>query len=202
MTRMRSISAALAALCAVHVYAQNTSARDFINEMTIANMAEVELGRMASSRGHSADVKAFGDMMITDHTQANTELSRIASQMNVPVAKELDQKHKDLSAKLSKLAGPAFDREYVNAMVMGHQEVEVKLRARATTKMTSTAPGTSTATTGTSSTPGSTLPGDRPAGTSGSVPQGERELNEWATKTLPAVQHHLSRAKELQRTVK
>jgi putative membrane protein len=205
MTRLRSTSAAfaLAALCASHLYAQNTSARDFINEMAIANMAEVELGRLATSRARSADVKAFGEMMVKDHTQANMDLSRIASQMNVTLPKELDQKHKDLSAKLSKLTGAAFDREYVAAMVMGHQEVEGKLRARATTKTTSTSPGASTATTGTSSTPGSTLPGDKATtGTSGSAPQGERDVNEWATKTLPTVQHHLNRAKELQKTVK
>jgi predicted outer membrane protein len=205
MTRRRSISAAfaLAALCASTLYAQNTSARDFINDMAIASMAEVELGRLATSRAQSADVKAFGEMMVKDHTQANMDLSRIASQMNVTLPKDLDQKHKDLAAKLSKLTGAAFDREYVNAMVTGHQDVEGKLRARAATKMTSATPGTSAASTGTSSTPGSTLPGDRvTAGTSGSASEGERDVNAWATKTLPTVQHHLTRAKELQRTVK
>lgn len=167
MTRMRSTSAALAlaALCATYVYAQN-SAGDFISEMTIAGMAEVELGRLAITRAQSADVKAFGEMMVTDHTKAGMELSRIASQMNIEQPKELDQKHKDLSAGLRALMGAAFDREYMNAMVAGHEEVESTLRVRVT------------------------------------APQGEHALIDWATKTLPTVQQHLAKARDLQMQVK
>jgi hypothetical protein len=99
--------------------------------MTIANLAEVQLGKMASEKASNSDVKSFGQMMVKDHTQANNELKQIASQLNVQPPAQLDQKHKDLSDKLSKLNGAEFDREYINAMVMGHEEVLGKLRARA-----------------------------------------------------------------------
>ena len=35
-------------------------AREFINQMSIAGMAEVQLGMLASERGTNPDVKAFG----------------------------------------------------------------------------------------------------------------------------------------------
>lgn len=65
--------------------------RDFINEMAIAGMAEVEPGR---GWRHNAPRIAFAEMMVTDHTQANAELTRIASQMKIQLPKQLDQKHR------------------------------------------------------------------------------------------------------------
>ena len=103
--------------------------------MTIAGLAEVQLGKMATERAANADVKAFGQMMVKDHTQANNELKQLASQLKVQTPTELDQKHKELVDKLSKLQGSEFDREYMNAMVQGHQEVLGKLRARAETTL-------------------------------------------------------------------
>src|SRR4029453_3801856 len=94
-------------------------------------LAEVQLGKMASEKGSNADVKSFGQMMVKDHTQANNDLKKVASQLNVQPPAQIDQKHKDLSDKLSKLSGAEFDREYMNAMVMGHEEVLGKLRAHA-----------------------------------------------------------------------
>jgi len=96
-------------------------------------MAEVQLGRLASERASDAEVKAFGQMMVNDHSQANAELKQVASQLNVPVATQLDQKHRDLAERLSKLTGATFDREYMAAMVEGHQEVAAKLRTHAGT---------------------------------------------------------------------
>ena len=75
------------------------------------------------------DVKAFGQMMVKDHTRANTEVTQIAKQLNVTPPTHLDMKHRELIDRLSKLKGAEFDREYVTAMVMGHEEVSAKLRA-------------------------------------------------------------------------
>jgi putative membrane protein len=194
MNLVNSISAlAIAALCAAPAGAQNRpatqtphDARTFIHDLTIAGMAEVELGRMATQRGQHADVKAFGEMMVKDHTQAGTELKRVATSMNVQQPAELDQKHKDLHTKLSKLSGAAFDREYMNAMIMGHQEVEAKVRTRATPAMAQNTTSRPTGTTGDPST----------------ATSGERQLNAWATKALPTVQHHLARAKDIQGRLK
>jgi putative membrane protein len=148
------------------------SAREFVSQLGIAGLAEVQLGQMASERAANADVKAFGQMMVKDHSQANKDLSQVAMQLNIPMPTQIDQKHKDLSDRLSKLQGAAFDREYMNAMVQGHQEVLGKLRAQS---------------------------GTHPAGHEA---QKDQALTQWVAKATPVVQQHLDRAMEVQSKVK
>jgi putative membrane protein len=184
--------------------------------MTIAGLTEVQLGKMATERAASADVKAFGQMMVKDHSQAGDELKKVAAQLKIQQPTQLDQKHKDLVDKLSKLQGAEFDREYINAMVQGHQEVLGKVRARVEMKVP--APGAAAGGHGAGEHPA----GEHPAGagargrdiaetkppaqlpaadTAGGGP-GEQQLTQWAAKVMPTVQMHLDRARELQAKVK
>jgi putative membrane protein len=188
--------------------ASSTDGPTFVNRLAIAGMTEVQLGRLAAERAQSADVKAFGQMMVEDHTKAGKELMQIAKQSNMPWPTELDQKHRDLVDRLSMLQGAAFDREYMNAMVSGHQEVAGELRARTGNRMTSTLPGQGAP----SAPPTPGAPGNQtsgrvpdtgqsPVGTSGES-QGNQALTQWATNALPTVQRHLARAQELQQKIK
>jgi len=103
---------------------------DFVHDLAIANMAEVELGKMATERATNADVKKFGRMMVEDHTAAGDKLKAVASQHHISVPAALDDKHRDLQEKLAKLQGADFDREYMDAMVDGHEAVVDKLESR------------------------------------------------------------------------
>jgi putative membrane protein len=159
--------------------------RDFVSELLEVNTAEVQLGTMASERGGSADVKQFGQMMVQDHTRAGEELQQIASRYQIPrQGAALDEKHRDLIDRLSKLRGSEFDREYINAMVQGHEDVLDKLQARVDER-------------------------DRLAVATGQAERNknvkpedadnriEASLNAWAAETLPAVKNHLERAKAI-----
>jgi putative membrane protein len=84
------------------------------------NAAEVELGRMASGKAQNARVKEFADMMVKDHGQALSKLRPL--QGNSAADIKPNAKHQQLSDRLSKLSGAEFDREYMKAMVAGHQE--------------------------------------------------------------------------------
>lgn len=95
----------------------------FVRNMAMAGMAEVELGKLAAQRATNAEVKAFAQMMIKDHTAANDALKQVATSTNVTLPTGLDQTHRDLSTRLSKLQGAEFDREYMAAMVSGHEKV-------------------------------------------------------------------------------
>jgi predicted outer membrane protein len=180
------------------VQAARPDAREFINQMSIAGMAEVQLGMLASERGTNADVKAFGQMMVKDHSQANKELSQIAAQLKLQPPKELDAKHRDLANRLSKLQGAEFDREYMTAMVQGHEEVLEELRAFTGNQLTTNAPAErprASAGQGeqTSAQRGA---GSAATGTTGGT-QGEQALIQWGTKTVPVVQQHLERARSI-----
>ena len=149
-------------------------AREFVNRMGAAGLAEVELGKLASERAMDADVKAFAQMMVRDHSRADDELSKIASQLNIQMPTQLDPVHRELVDRLSKLKGE-FDREYMAAMVKGHEDVAGLLR--------------------------SFTSADRPIGTSGRA-RGEQALMEWAVKTMPTVERHLERARQIQQKLK
>jgi putative membrane protein len=112
--------------------ASNVSAgdRDWINDMAADGMAEVELGKLAADHGLSADVKKFGQMMVTDHTKGNDELKQVASRFNIAPPPGMDDKHRDLYEKLSKLQGNDFDKQYMDAMVDGHEHAVDKLDDR------------------------------------------------------------------------
>src|SRR3954468_8308036 len=85
---------------------RSSADRDFIQDMMNDGQAEVQLGKMASERAASADVKRFGQMMVKDHTKAGDELKQIATPYNIqPDPAKKDDKHHDLMDKLSKLRG-------------------------------------------------------------------------------------------------
>lgn len=96
--------------------------RDFVKEAATGGLAEVELGNLAKQKGGSADVKQFGDRMVTDHSKANQELKDWAQQKNIILPNDLDPKHKALRDKLSKLSGDQFDKAYMREMVSDHEK--------------------------------------------------------------------------------
>ncbi|MFL6275107.1 MAG: DUF4142 domain-containing protein [Blastocatellia bacterium] len=96
--------------------------RDFMSKAAVGGMEEVALGRLATQKGANADVKAFGQRMVDDHSRAGNELNSLAAQKNVTLPTALDQEHQADVDKLSKLSGAAFDREYMSMMVKDHVE--------------------------------------------------------------------------------
>ena len=154
-------------------------AREFVHDVSIMNHAEVEMAQLALERAESPEVKQFAQMMIRDHTKSGNELKQAVSRHNVDVTMQMDAKHQSLMEKLKKLRGPEFDREYMNAMVEGHQDARDLIDSRA---------GDSRAT-GT-------------AGTTGTQADNHDEaldnaVKQWATQALPAVERHLNRAEEI-----
>ena len=96
--------------------------RSFAHEAAIGGMAEVELGKLASDKATSADVKQFGQRMVDDHSKANDDLKEWAQKANVTLPTQLDAKHKATRDRLAKLSGAAFDRAYMHDMVQDHEK--------------------------------------------------------------------------------
>jgi putative membrane protein len=102
------------------------SDEQFVQQVSAAGLAEVNLGRLAVDQASSAEVRKFGQRMIDDHTNANDELKKIADNERFTVAKEMDKKQRDLSDKLLKMKGEEFDKAFMKHMVKDHKEA-VKL---------------------------------------------------------------------------
>lgn len=104
----------------------------FVKEAAVGGLMEVELGNLAKQNAASADVKQFGDRMVTDHGKANDELKQWASQKSVTLPTELDAKHKAIHDRLAKLNGAAFDKAYMENMVSDHKQDVAKFRKEST----------------------------------------------------------------------
>jgi putative membrane protein len=174
--------------------------KDFVHDVSIANMAEIELGRLAAQRGTNAQVKKFGQMMVDDHTKAGDKLMTIASQHSIAMATELDDKHRDLREKLTKLQGAEFDREYIDAMVDGHQDVLDKLGSRVDKEsLEKYKAKTTDQATGEKVKQEVEATAITPEKSDNAI---TASINQWAATSYPVVQAHLQTAKTIQNTFK
>jgi len=169
--------------------------RAFVKDAAIANMAEIELSRSALDRSPSADVKKFAQMMVDDHPAAADKLKALATQHNLEVPAELDDKHRDLREKLAAKQGLDFDKDYAEAMVEGHQAFTDKLEARidrdTLSKWKETFVGKNTAEV--KAVAIAAEKSDNPI---------TFALNQWAAETYPVAYAHLEAAKAMRDGVK
>jgi putative membrane protein len=174
--------------------------KTFVNDMIIANMGEVELGKLAVERSSNAEVKKFGQMMIDDHTKAGDKLKAVASAHNIPIPTDLDSKHRDLRDRLAKLNGSAFDHEYMEAMVDGHKDVADKLESRIdTAKLAEYKAQLADRLAGKKVEERAEVIAVLPEKSDNVVTMA---INEWAAQTYPVVQAHLEAARVLDKALK
>lgn len=176
---------------------QKTDLGGFVQQAAIANMAEVQLGQLANQKSQNADVKRFAQMMVDDHTKGLNELKQAASGAPVQFPTQVDDKHKQLHQKLSGLSGPAFDREYMKAMVDGHREVEKLLLSRAGHNE---AEGQHSGAARTSTERASAEKGAA-VKTEASADAAAEKVNQWAAQKLPTTRAHLKQAEQINEKV-
>ena len=104
----------------------------FMNQTATEGMAEVEMGKVASDHALSSEVRQFAAQMISDHTKANEELDKIASEKLLRVPKDLDAEHKAKIDILRKKTGAEFDKSYMQAQVSDHDKMQQLLAAEVT----------------------------------------------------------------------
>ena len=99
----------------------STADRDFLLAAAQGGITEVKLGELAAQKGTRDDVKAFGQMMVRDHTAINGDLKALAAQKAVTLPDSLDAEHQGMVDKLAALTGAEFDEAYVAAMIKDHE---------------------------------------------------------------------------------
>jgi putative membrane protein len=92
----------------------------FVMKAAKGGMAEVQLGKLATEKASSDEVKKFGQRMVDDHGKANDELKTLAQSKNITLPTDLDPKDKTLHDRLAKLSGADFDKAYMRAMLTDH----------------------------------------------------------------------------------
>src|SRR5215510_7376057 len=93
-----------------------------------ANQVDIDAGKLAESKGHEKDVKAFGKQMVTDHSGVNKQAVALVKKLKVkpednPTSQSLKKGGEDNVKNLKALKGESFDRAYVDHEVAYHQQV-------------------------------------------------------------------------------
>ena len=99
----------------------STADQDFILAAAQGGMTEVKLGQLAAQNGKRDDVKAFGRIMVKDHSAINGDLKVLAAQKGVTLPDSLDAKHQGMVDKMAALTGSAFDDAYIADMIKSHK---------------------------------------------------------------------------------
>ena len=93
-----------------------------------ANQVDIDAGKLASTKGSTADVKKFGAQMVTDHSGVNKQATALVTKLKVtpednPTAQSLKKGGEENVANLKTLSGKAFDKAYIDHEVAYHQQV-------------------------------------------------------------------------------
>ena len=174
--------------------------REFVRDIAIANMAEMDMARMALQRASDANIKKFAQMIVDDHSRAGNRLQTIAMQHRMEMPVQVDDKHKDMAAKLGQAKAGDFDREYADVMVEAHQDLVDRLESRIDKETLAD------------------FKSQHVDPASGKKMEGKAEavavlaeksdnpvtlgINQWAAETYPVAFAHLQAAKDLQKGVK
>jgi putative membrane protein len=98
------------------------SDRGFFHQAAVGGMSGVAAGQLAAGQGTDPKVRAFGQQMVTDHTQAGEQLKQLARSkgVNLPSSPDADGEKSlsDLKAK----QGKDFDAAYVKQQLKDHRD--------------------------------------------------------------------------------
>jgi putative membrane protein len=192
-----------AAVATSGTVAISDSDRDFVHDVAMMNMAEVELSRMALERALSSDIKAFAQRMIDDHSAAGTKLKDAVTGQPIEWPAQLDDKHRKTADELRTQQGVEFDRAYLKAMVYGHQDLGAKLESRLDLQSLADWKTAAAGRTQSKALPEPTVAlrdveirpekSDTEIGT---------KINQWAADTYPVAQKHLDTARTLEKAAR
>ena len=92
-----------------------------------ANTADIETGLLAAERGHSKEVRAFGEMLARDHKQVRQTGRDLATKLGVTPTPPKDdagaKAHAQAMASLRAKTGPDFDRAFLQHEAAFHKSV-------------------------------------------------------------------------------
>ena len=121
------IAAGLLAMPAVAA-AQKPNDAQIASIVVTANQVDIDAGKLAQTRASNADVKAFAERMVVDHTGVNKSATELAGKLKVtpednPTSQSLKTGGDKNVAKLKTLQGAEFDKAYVEHEVAYHTQV-------------------------------------------------------------------------------
>lgn len=111
--------------------AAETTAQGFVEKAAASDMFEVEAGKLAQTKATNAEVKAFAEMMVKDHTKSTADLKKAIADSGQTITPPAAMPA-DMQAKLDALnASTTFDKDYMTGQVEAHQNTLTLLQGYA-----------------------------------------------------------------------
>lgn len=120
------------AFCAALLFASNGMSADkepldsadakFVKQEAAAGMAVVKTAELGAQKATRPEVKAFAQRLVTDHSTANEELTKLAAVKGVELSASMEPKHAESFQKLEKTETADFDKEFLKVAVSGHKK--------------------------------------------------------------------------------
>ncbi len=101
----------------------------FVTKATNDNQNEIELAKVAEAKASNPDVMAFAARLEQDHRANAADIQALAQTKNVTVPTAVPAATTTIATSLNALTGAAFDRAYVNEMVLDHRRDVVEFAA-------------------------------------------------------------------------
>lgn len=101
---------------------EKLSPAEFVKKAGAAGAAEVAMGKVAAEKATNAEVKAYAQRVVADHTKANKELATIAAAKKLEVPTEPGLIHKGMQEKFEhQSADQDFNHDFMQQMVRDHE---------------------------------------------------------------------------------
>lgn len=119
--------AALALGLSIPAHAEEASGKtkEFIEKAAVGGIFEIETSKAALTSSTNADVKAFAQKMVDDHTSANAGLKAAVASSGITspaIPVSLDKEHQDKLSELKAKKGADFNEEYIDEQADAHED--------------------------------------------------------------------------------
>ena len=94
---------------------------DFVMKAADGGLLEVKAAELAVKTSKNDEIKKFAELMLKDHSKANTELQLAAKKKSIETPTKLSAQSEQKLQALSSKTGIEFDRAYAAAMVADHK---------------------------------------------------------------------------------
>ena len=96
---------------------------EFLTVIRFANLWEMPMGKLATERGTTKEVKTAGSVMLADHTKLNTLVEQLAKKFGVQIPDQPKSSHQGWMAEISSKKGVDFDKTFATRLRAAHGSV-------------------------------------------------------------------------------
>lgn len=93
----------------------------FVKTASQSGMSEVKVAELGVKKAENSEVKSFAEMLVKHHTEANTELGKLAEAKGVQLSSSAPAEAADKVQGLEKQSGKNFDKEFLQGLISSHK---------------------------------------------------------------------------------